>query len=561
MISTRGASAWRIHWIGGIGIVLGFLLRLDQIETQILADDEWHSLHYLQHHGYLDIASHFGALADYCIPLTLLHRLLYETVGITELALRVVPLAAGIAILIALPLLLRPSIGDLAAGILTLLLAVFPLYVYVSRSVRPYSVALLLALVAVVALHSWLQDGTRRHAIAYVVCAALAPWFHLTVVPFVFAPLAWEVLRRLRGSALPTGPRLETLLAVGAAAAAAVLLPLGPPLLRDWGAIANKIGGAEFVRETWREASTLVSGTSHPLVIALWCALAGLGLAVLSRREPALVRVLVVAALFQVSAILVLQPPIAQAGIVFVRYVLPVTGVLVLGVAVALATWIERSHSRRGTRLRKLMCVVLVVAWVASGPLPEIHRRPNEWTNHGGLQFDYDMEKSYFATEIQPRSIPAFYQTLAAMEPGEVTIAEAPFHYEWHKNVFLYYQRVHRQHTIVADVNELTAHSSPAFRSDDRGARLRNQLPLVDLVRLRARGVRFVILHRDLRTEIRGWAYPDPTPDMAPVIRFFELRCGQPVASDQQLVAFDLQRCTATARRRATAVDPALEIR
>lgn len=550
MTSTPGASAQRIQWIGAIGIALGLFLRIDQIGAQILADDEWHSLEYLQHHGYWDIASHFGAMADYCIPLTLLHRLLYDTVGITELALRVVPLTAGIALLIVLPLMLRPSIGSVAAGIFALLLALFPLYVYVSRSARPYSTALLLALVAVVALYRWLQSGARRHAIAYVACAGLAPWFHLTVVPFVFSPFAWEVLRRLRRRSLPTSPRLETLLAVGTAAAAATLLLLAPPLLLDWGAIANKVGGAEFVRETWREAITLVSGTSYPLAIALWCGLAVIGLAILSRREPALMRVLAVASLSQVSAVLVLQPPIAQAGIVFVRYVLPLTGVLVLGVAVALATCIERSRSRGGTRLRELLCVVLVSAWVASGPLPRIHRRPNEWTNHAGLQFDYDMEKSYFATEIEPREIPAFYRTLAAMEPGTVTIAEAPFHYEWHKNVFVYYQRAHRQHTVVGDVNELTPHSSPAFRSDDRAARLRNALPLADLGRLGARGVRFVVLHHDLRNEIRGWAYPDPTPDMALVVHFFERRCGPPVARDQQLVVFDLQRCTAVGRRR-----------
>jgi hypothetical protein len=279
-----------------------------------------------------------------------------------------------------------------------------------------------------------------------------------------------------------------------------------------------------------------------------WCVLSATGLVILTRRRPEFMRCVASASLALLAAVIVVRPSIAHAGIVFVRYNLPVAALLLLGVAVSLGVWIDSSSNSLTRGLRQGVTLALIIAWMAYGPLPELYRRPNNWTNHGLYQFDYDLEKSLLARILRPKRIPEFYRGLGSLEPGTVVIAEAPNYYEWHKSYFVYYQRVHRQHTILGEVNTLTPQTAPAFTPSDAMARLRNSIPLNDLRRLRSRGVRFVILHLDPRQEIAGWDPNDFIVNMAPVVWFFRRQCGPPTTMDETLVVFDLVRCTLQSR-------------
>jgi hypothetical protein len=330
---------------------------------------------------------------------------------------------------------------------------------------------------------------------------------------------------------------------VGAIAAAAAFVLLAPPLLVDWRSLASKVGSAGYDWETWREARGLLSGTSRTLAITAWFLVSTSGIVILLRRLPNFGWTCVVASLTQILAVFLVRPWIGSAGIVFVRYVLPVVPILILGVAVALGAWICSRDTHQ--RAREVACIALALAWAATGALPAIHSRPSSWTNHGVYQFDYDMQKSYMARDLGPVAIPSFYRTLAAMRPGEVVIAEAPFHFEWHKNNFYAYQRIHRQDTIVGEVNGLTSHDSPFFPSTDGNARFRNAIPIRDIPRLRARGVRFVVLHLHVYREIPEWYPSAPHTNMVPVVRFFMQRCSAPYQRDEQLVVFDLNQCHA----------------
>ncbi len=130
------------------------------------------------------------------------------------------------------------------------------------------------------------------------------------------------------------------------------------------------------------------------------------------------------------------------------------------------------------------------------------------------------------------------------MPPDEVLIAEAPYHYEWHRNHFFFLQRLHRQGNVVGEVNALTRHDSPAFRADDPRARFANSLPIHDLSRLLARGVRYVVLHTEFAREVPAWE-DEPRTDMAPVVRYFRRRCGEPTSSEELVEVFDLHECAA----------------
>ncbi len=66
-----------------LAVLVGISLRLYQIHLQVIADDEWHSLHALMTGSYASIVSHFGS-TDYCIPLTLFFKLAYDLYGLSE---------------------------------------------------------------------------------------------------------------------------------------------------------------------------------------------------------------------------------------------------------------------------------------------------------------------------------------------------------------------------------------------------------------------------------------------------------------------------------------------
>ena len=92
-----GAAAGDLHaahrarwpWFGlGIAAILtGVFLRWYQLRSQVLIDDEWHAIRKLIGSDALGIATHFG-FADYCIPLTLYYRWLYNLGALDEWRMR-----------------------------------------------------------------------------------------------------------------------------------------------------------------------------------------------------------------------------------------------------------------------------------------------------------------------------------------------------------------------------------------------------------------------------------------------------------------------------------------
>jgi hypothetical protein len=110
-------------------VLVGAVLRLDQITYQIVGDDEWHGLQVALYGSYEWILTHFGS-NDHCIPLTAYFKLMSETVGLSELVMRAPALLAGLASLVVFPLLVRPWVGRRASVLFAWLLALAPLHVY-----------------------------------------------------------------------------------------------------------------------------------------------------------------------------------------------------------------------------------------------------------------------------------------------------------------------------------------------------------------------------------------------------------------------------------------------
>src|SRR5438874_1973560 len=76
----------------------GVWLRLDQIASQLLLEDEWHAVYRVVHDTPAAVFLDFGH-SDSSIPLTLLYLFESRTLGLSELGMRAPLLAAGIATL------------------------------------------------------------------------------------------------------------------------------------------------------------------------------------------------------------------------------------------------------------------------------------------------------------------------------------------------------------------------------------------------------------------------------------------------------------------------------
>lgn len=116
----------------------------------------------------------------------------------SDLALRALPLASGLAGIAYLWALARAWFGRPAADLAALLLALHPWHVYVSQEARSYSLLWLLLTLASLGAWRWSEDGRRGNAALFVGAAALALWTHYLAALVLFAQFAWGVLRLAR---------------------------------------------------------------------------------------------------------------------------------------------------------------------------------------------------------------------------------------------------------------------------------------------------------------------------------------------------------------------------
>ncbi len=188
-----------VYWLAFSAIVtIGIYLRFQQITIQWLMDDEWHAVHKLiASDRFSSILLSFGQ-ADYSIPLTLLYKLLAQTIGLSELRMRLPMLLGGTALVVLAILWTRARMGEATSLVFGALLAISPLLVNYSRNARPYMLTLLLAGLALWALARWERSGWYRHAAMYLFCACLASWLHPLMAPFSLALLLPLYVDRLR---------------------------------------------------------------------------------------------------------------------------------------------------------------------------------------------------------------------------------------------------------------------------------------------------------------------------------------------------------------------------
>lgn len=524
-------------------LVVGFYLRWHQLTIQILSDDEWHAVRTAVRESYGEMVVGFSVSA---VPLiAMIYKAIHDNLGASELSFRMPMLLSGLALILVFPRVLPAgTLSRRGQVALAGLVAISPLLIYFSRYARPYAPSVLLSTVGLFAFYRWFQREPGRWGSLFVVCAVLGPAFHLTSVTTMAAPFAWAFYQCWRGR----GERsMSEIWRLGFLSGGLVLLAIGPPILLDFRAIDERAGASPGVTYTsFSEALPLLAGQGG---WAVWpvVAAAVLGLVLLARRMPSLASFLAWATLVTVVASVLSKADSVQVPIVLVRYSLWLAPFFLLLVAVAVGALLDRLPAMAAWPALAVLLGLLFVA----GPWLPVYGRVNSWTHHAIYQYTYSDESPY-SYERRPPHVPPLYHQLAAEPPGSLTIAEAPYYYEWHNNLVVYYQEIHRQRVVAGMLgiacDRMAINMLP---STGTGLELNNAVNVSrysDLVKHR---VDLVIFHKNTFQEMprffRNAARVPPTnlPPQTSVERClprYRKMLGAPFYEDEYLVAFDFRK-------------------
>jgi hypothetical protein len=544
-ISARNSlfQLLRSEWVFGCSLAAGITLRLYQIRRQIPADDEWHALTAVLYSDYPSILTHFGS-ADRSIPLTAFYEILSHTVGLSEMEMRFLPLACGIAALLVVPLVAGFAVGRPAARITGSLLALSPLHIYFSRYARPYGITMLIAWVGLFAFYRWWVNAQDDWRWVYVACAVAGPYFHLVVAPVLLSPLVlllfWSVASRTTHQDHFRWRQIGSLI-VALAGGFCLLFLL--PVLVDFGSLQGKVSRSGITWNSISGAAHLLAGSRSNAFVMVAALLCVAGAVILYRRSRRLAAFLLFVVFCQALFAVATAPEGIHVPIVLARYLLALLPILLLLAAVSVQR-LDQALGKLSYYPAGSLAALLVLAQFFAGPLRSIYYFPNNWTNHAIFQYYYYRPEGQNPYEdiLRPKAIPAFYSRLASLPRGSVSVVEAPWYYEWQNIHFLYYQQAHRQWMYVGfvDENVLAVRTGELPRALP-GFWFRNFVHVADLAGLRYRHVNYVIFHKDIAHEIPNLA-PRPAVDVSHWMDYYRREFGAPIFEDTLLAVFDVSR-------------------
>jgi len=378
-------------------LAFGAYLRLNLLSSQILLDDEWHSINHIVGRSFLDVAKNLNPRDNSTVPFNLYSWWLYQHAHWSEWTLRLPSIVAGLLGLVVLPWMLGTILGRRVAVVFASLLAVAPFLVFYSRFARAYSAAALLGFAVLLLSHQWLKSGRARDAVATVLVGTLAVYVHPASLVAVFVPLAIAsgllIADRLKRGSPPskTIAASPTSLLAGGAVLVAVSLPvlwsLAPGSSKlPWAEGAPTLSGV-------LTALTLISGTASAPLNLLFYALCVAGHVRLFRVAPLLAWIFLGVTGSSVALLLAARPEGIGTGLVLLRYMIVVVPIALTGVAVAIdrtAAWLVKRPEGAGTLAGAAAGAVLAGGLYLGGPLPPLQRAPNNFTGHSAFQGSYE---------------------------------------------------------------------------------------------------------------------------------------------------------------------------
>jgi len=254
-------------FVSGFSILaFGVWLRFWRVGSFQVFADEIHTIQCASEKSFLWNVTHFAS-NDACIPYTLYNKLLLETIGLTELTLRLPAVLAGILLLGVVFWYGRKYANSAVALVATGFISVSPYFVYISREARPYSIIMLLVTWAGFILMDKKNCQRLKPLCAVSAMLALAAYFHPIVIPAVAVVWLLPVILCAGSPDLDSGWSrnyvVATMVGIGIG-----IITLGPAIPSFFEGMVHKGGLGKADIQTARQGLLLIHGM--PVFIPIW---------------------------------------------------------------------------------------------------------------------------------------------------------------------------------------------------------------------------------------------------------------------------------------------------
>ena len=509
-------------------VLVGVFLRAWGLSGQILLDDEWHSLNFVQDKSFLEVLGTHGIGAN-CIPQNLINWLWLHAGGWTEMRLFLPSVLCAVAGLLLFPVLVARLAGRTVALFFAWLLAISPCLAFYSRIVRPYSMVLFFGFSALTCLALWTREGKSRWLLAYALSGFVAIYFHLyAALPLLAAlgALGLLVLFGPRRRADAPWISVRALIGAGLLLAGLALVFLGPAHVRNpWWLHAQ--GVSRVTAAGLWEFLSLLAGTRFAASKLAFAALAALGLREWFRKDLSIGALFAAAWVAYFGWLAIATQDGMHAAIQLARYGIILFPLAMLQAATALEALLARRFPVRPPAFRAALGLLAIAGLLAGSPLWRTCKTPNNFMHHSAFQDSYaafDESRSRlrqltpFPQMPRERLHGFYFSAAAAAAPG---LVEYPMYVGDAFNLHWYAQHFHRKPVAIGYVpdvsfpplpygNEFTYGAAPLDHVFGRiGAlgwtgrlRFRNLVSLADPDRLRRDFPGWLlVVHRDVLRE------------------------------------------------------------
>jgi hypothetical protein len=555
-------KAW---WLGpSVVALIALWLRYRDLSTQVVLDDEWHSLFRASSEDLVTVATKYARIAT-SIPLNVYNKVVLELWGFSEVSVRLLSIGATLATLLVFPWVVFQNFGSLRMALVaSVLFACSPFWIFYGMSGRPYAAYFLLLLVAYHALHRTLTGPGFGPPVTFAVSGAFAVYFHLYALP-ALGILSLLGLGKLgqtvktAGLRSPEARRLvkQGVLGFGLFGAILVVLLL-PPTLSGVRLPATK-EGQFFDAQFAREAVELLTGARFPFVAWLLClgALSGIWFAI--QKNKTFMAILGLGLLGSMAVTLLTRPNFFHVALVTWRYNVTIFVLYFVGLAAFVDAgigYVSRSLCSRFPRLsgrsvKAIAALALGGLLIATSPIPrDLSLSPNNFRLHSAYQESYsgwDPTRAYvsafFGRTIRRDAddVPESYSRLAEHEGG-CRLVEFPYLIGDHQNPFYFYQLQHRCEVIVGISRHDFVGKSLHIERHRAKLKFERVADVEDIAGLRRKNVDFVVVHLDLERELRNRARARPSPEIERVLELLAEKLGEPVLRDPWVRVFSLAR-------------------
>jgi hypothetical protein len=518
-------------------VLFGTVPRICGLHDQLLAGDEWHAIHNALYNGYTTILTSLG-IGSISIPDSLYYKLAIDTIGLSEMVVRLPPLIAGVLIILILPILIRPVCGRFTANLFACLLALSPILILYSRFARPYSMMVLCGFASVSLFHHWWFTSSRRSFILYVILTTVTAYFLILAIPFILSPFLYFFVLILLGKGECRWHSLRRLLGIAIATVIPLILLLSPPFftsLTDLTKLSAHATSAIKI-ETMADTFAIFTGKDNLGLTVCMGLFMLIGIIGNYRKANLYLVYLITLSMIQIAFITIVRPVAGNGPHIFARYILLVLPVLLLLVSMGMDYLFSRLKVPFDKWLKFFVAVVFCGVIFLGGPIPSMRFYPNNAMSLSLFSYmifgsDYRQKQMGFV-----KRIPDFYHQLAMHPPASLTIAEAPYHYAGDHIPF--YQTIHRQNLKIGFINGLCSETRggeiPIFAHN---INFSNYVFLKQTDSVRNKGIHYVIFHKCLEDEIT-WIPEYNHLDISNCIKEYKKAFGEPVFEDRDIVAF-----------------------